>query len=85
MRVAYEPLNLIEAHLAKGLLAQAGIDAWVRGEHLVGAIGELPAIGLLAVMVADADLERARAVIDDWNRAAPQGDAVPDPDGNFLA
>lgn len=85
MQVAYEPGNLIEAYLIKGLLAQTGIEAWVRGEHLVGAIGELPATGLLAVMVADEDAEPARRVIDDWSRATPLDDALPGADGSFLA
>lgn len=85
VQVAYEPGNLIEAHLVKGLLAQAGIESWVRGEHLVGAIGELPAIGLLAVMVADEDAEQARGVIEDWNHATPIDDAPQGADGSFLA
>lgn len=74
MQVVYEPENLIEAHLVKGLLGQAGIEAWVRGEHLVGAMGELPMIGLLAVMVPDEDAARARAVIADWTQAPPDRD-----------
>ncbi len=82
MHVAYQPENLIDAHLVKGLLASCGIDSWVRGEHLMGAVGELPAVGLLAVMVADEDLGRARAVIEDWERATPE--QVDDDDTGFF-
>ncbi len=84
MQIVYEPDNLIEAHLVKGLLAQVGIEAWVRGEHLLGAMGELPAIGLLAVMVGDGDALRAREVIEDWARAEVLPDES-DEDGSFLA
>lgn len=77
MQVAYTPENIIDAHLIKGLLASVGIPAYVRGEHLVGAIGELPAIGLLAVMVADDDLARARAVVLDWENADPDDTSSP--------
>ena len=86
MRVVYEPENLIEAHLVKGLLAQAGIDAFVQGEYLSGAIGELPAMGLIAVMVADEDVAAARAVIVDWQNAAPEmpDDDNPSPDKGFF-
>lgn len=85
MRVVYEAENLIDAHLIKGLLAQDGIDSYIRGEHLIGAIGELPAIGLIAVMVADEDVASARSVILDWDNAEPvDGDASSD-GGSFLA
>mgnify|MGYP001044446893 FL=1 len=85
MQPVHEPANLIEAYLVKGLLARAGIESWVRGEHLVGAIGELPAVGLLAVMVADEDAEQARALVEDWSRAAPLDEESPGADGSLLA
>lgn len=77
MQVAYTPENIIDAHLIKGLLASVGIPSYIRGEHLVGAVGELPAIGLLAVMVADDDLARARAVVLDWENADPDDTSSP--------
>lgn len=85
MQVVFEPGNLIEAHLVKGLLGQAGIEAWVRGEHLVGAMGELPMIGLLAVMASDEDAARAREVIADWLQAPPAEDGSSDGIGSLLA
>ena len=84
MQVVYMPENIIDAHLIKGLLASLGIDSFIRGEHLVGAIGELPAIGLLAVMVADEDLAAARTVIQDWDRAEIEPESSPD-EGSFMA
>ncbi|MCX7555654.1 DUF2007 domain-containing protein [Xanthomonadaceae bacterium JHOS43] len=85
MHVAYEPENLIEAHLIKGLLAQAGIVAHIRGEYLTGAMGELPAMGLLAVMVDDDDADAARALIADWRAAAPDTDNPLPDEGFFIA
>ena len=76
MQVVYEPENLIEAHLVKGLLGQAGIEAWVRGEHLVGAMGELPMIGLLAVMVPDEDAARAVEALGEDARDGGLADAA---------
>lgn len=72
MHVAYEAENALDAHLIKNLLTQAGIAAQIRGEYLLGAMGELPAIGLVAVLVDAADLERARGLIADWQKAVPE-------------
>ncbi len=80
MQAVFHPSDLIEAHLIKGLLASHGIEAWVRGEHLMGAVGELPAIGLLAVMVPDPLLDTARSVIEDWEKAVIEDDPAPDGD-----
>ena len=55
MRVIYEAENLLDAHLVKGLLEQRGIPAFVSGQYLTGAIGELPVAGLVTVYVADQD------------------------------
>lgn len=84
MQVVYTPANIIDAHLIKGLLASVGIDSFIRGEHLVGAIGELPATGLLAVMVADEDFPAARAVVEDWDHAQIASGPEPD-EGSFIA
>lgn len=51
MRVVYEAANLIDAHLVRHALEAAGIPAFVRGEALLGGVGELPACGLVAVCV----------------------------------
>lgn len=71
MRVVYEAENIIDAHLAKGLLEQAGIAAFVLGEYLSGGIGELPAMGTVRVGVADSDVEAAEAALQDWRDATP--------------
>jgi len=60
--------------MLQDLLQQRGIDARLEGAGLQGAIGELPAIGLVRLMVDDKDFAAAREVIDDWEKSS-----VPDP------
>ncbi len=66
MKVVFEASSNIEAHLVKHQLQQAGIDAEIEGEHLQGAIGLLPAMGNVRVVVPDAETTLAREVIVDW-------------------
>lgn len=66
MRVVYEAENVIDAHLVKGLLEAEQIPVFVRGEYLTGAIGELPVMGLVAVCVAERDLEAAARIVAAW-------------------
>ena len=63
MRTVYQALNPIDAHLVKHALEDAGIPAFVLGEHLVGGMGELPATGLVEVRVPDSRVEDAEAVL----------------------
>lgn len=71
MQRIYEPGTLLEGEMLIGMLANEGIEAHLLGRHLVGAVGELPACGLLGLLVADADAERARALIGAYNAAQP--------------
>ncbi|HVT31011.1 MAG TPA: DUF2007 domain-containing protein [Rhodanobacteraceae bacterium] len=64
MKIVYRAENIIDANLVKAALADAGIDAFVSGEYLTGAIGELPAWDLVTVMVADHDVERALPIAE---------------------
>ena len=41
MHTVYEAEHLIDAHLIRGRLEAEGIEAWVLGEWLTGAMGEL--------------------------------------------
>lgn len=91
MQAVYEAENSIDAHLAKAWLEQAGLSPWIRGEFLAGALGELPAHGVLAVCVpghqVDAALEALEALrvarLEDHGEAASStqpeaGEAGPD-------
>jgi uncharacterized protein YdbL (DUF1318 family) len=71
MQRIYEPQDLMEGELLLGMLASEGIDAYLTGQHLAGAVGELPAAGLLGVMVEDAQAHSARQLIAAYNAAQP--------------
>jgi hypothetical protein len=84
MRIVYQAENVVDAHLVKGALEDAGIPAHVAGEYLTGAMGELPVQGLVAVMVPEgclpAALDVVRAVdaqLSEARGAAAADDALP--------
>lgn len=59
MQTVYQTGNLFDAHLLKHALEDAGIPAFVLGESLLGAGGELPLLGVLRVCVPDSAIPRA--------------------------
>ena len=71
MQTVYEAANAAEAHMIADLLRQEGVVAHVRGEHLQGALGELPAAGLVRLEVHPEDHARARDFIARWEAAQP--------------
>ncbi|MCY1180822.1 Putative signal transducing protein [Pseudomonas linyingensis] len=71
MQRIHEPAGLGEGELLVAMLGSEGISAHLLGQHLLGALGELPASGLLAILVADEDVPRARALIAAYNAAEP--------------
>lgn len=76
VRPVYEADSLIDAHLVRGLLEAEGIPAWVRGESLAGAMGELPVAGLVVVCVPEACLPAARDALSPWIEAEPGADGA---------
>ena len=66
MKTLYQAANAVEAHMLLDLLKQEGISGHIFGEHLQGAIGELPANGLVRLVVDEGDYASARTVIDRW-------------------
>ena len=78
MQRIYEPQDLLEAELLLRMLASEGVEAHLAGRHLLGAVGELPALGLLGLLVEDEEVERARRLIAAYNAAAPLPGEGPD-------
>ena len=85
MQVAYRAQNLFDAHLAKHLLEEADIPAFVMGESLLGGAGELPLFGVLRVCVPEGYEEEAAACLqvlsqeqanEDAGLDAAEGDVV---------
>ena len=71
MQRIYEPESLLEGQMLVDMLASEGVEAHLLGQHLVGAVGELPACGLLGLVVAEPYAERARMLIAEYNAAQP--------------
>ena len=82
MQVVYEAANLIDAHLVRHALEDAGIPVFVRGEALLGGVGELPACGLVAVCVPDMAWPEADALVRSLPLVVGQS---PDRDGPWPA
>ena len=76
MQVVYEADHVIDAHLVLHALQDAGIPAFIRGEALLGGLGELGVFGLVAVCVPSACWPDARGVVERLGL----GEAPPAPD-----
>ena len=84
MRIVYQAENIIDANLVKNALEQEGISAFVSGQYLTGAAGELPPLALVNVMVAEVDWARGRAIAERIDaalceRRAEPASWIPDP------
>jgi len=84
VKIVYQAENIIDAHLVKNALDHAGIVAFVSGQYLTGAAGELPPMALVNVMVAEADWPAARPIAERIDaalaeRRSQSDDWLPDP------
>lgn len=71
MRLLYDASNGIEAHLILNLLEQSGLSARIDGEYLQGGIGDIQTMGIVRVMVEEADYAEAMTIIDAWDVKSP--------------
>lgn len=71
MKTLYQAANAVEAHMLVDYLRQEGLHAQVLGEHLQGAVGELPAAGLVRLVIDEAQYEAGREAIARWESAQP--------------
>jgi len=89
----YDAANAFDAQLVHDLLQGAGVPAHVSGMGLVGAVGELPADGLVQVWVNEAHETQARRLIREWHdgeipdedELVRLADSQARSDGEFLA
>lgn len=79
MKTLYEPSNVLEAHMLQDLLKQEGIHSRLDGAYLQGGVGELPASGLVRLVIEDDDYEHARAVIRRWEATEVSEPTAPTP------
>ncbi|ALN92813.1 MULTISPECIES: DUF2007 domain-containing protein [Lysobacter] len=78
MKVVYEAAHLIDAHLVRHALEDAGIPVFLRGEALVGGLGELPLFGAVQVCVPEIVWPQAREVVQQLSLGEPPP-AEPEP------
>jgi hypothetical protein len=71
MKTLYEASNAVEGQMLQDLLHQAGISARLDGAYLQGAVGGLPASGLVRLVVDEVDFDKGREVIDRWEATEP--------------
>ncbi len=92
MHTIYRAANLFDAHLVKDALEAEGIPAFIAGEYLTGAVGQLPAIDFIAVMVPESSLSAAGDIVRDVEAQLSEarlamkvlGDAPDDPLAAFC-
>ncbi len=73
MKRVYIASNLIGAQMMKDYLISFGIDAFVQGDLLTGAVGELPADSGPSVWVFnDDDLDRAEEQVKIYEAQQPE-------------
>lgn len=78
MQTVYQAANGVEAQIVVDVLGGHGIEARVHGAGLLGAAGDLPAMGLVQVRVVyDAQAERAREIIREWEALKPEAEDEP--------
>ncbi|MBN7135398.1 hypothetical protein A7A76_11505 [Lysobacter enzymogenes] len=77
MRVVYEAAHLIDAHLVRHALEDAGIPVFLRGEALVGGMGELPLFGAVQVCVPDPAWPQADEVVQALGLGDPPAEPEP--------
>ena len=75
MIAVYDALNSLEAHALKIYLIGNGINAKVGGDYLQGAMGDLPALGIVRVFVEDRDRIRAEQLIQKYQEQDTEDDS----------
>lgn len=63
MRIVYRAEGIVDAHLVKDALDNAGIPCFINGEYLTGGIGQLPARDFLTISVPDVCVDDAGPVV----------------------
>jgi hypothetical protein len=63
MHTVYRARNLFDAHLVKDALEAGGIPAFIAGEYLTGAVGQLPAMDYIEVRVPESAVAPADGIV----------------------
>lgn len=71
MKTIYTASHIVDAHMIVNLLEQHELKAFVQGEYLQAAAGELPAGQLIRVEIAELFYEQAKAILQEWELQNP--------------
>jgi hypothetical protein len=90
MHIVYRAENLFDAHLVKDALERAEIPAFIGGEYLIGAVGQLPARDYMTVLVPESSLPAAEGIVREIEAMLAEarqamGEACDGPDGLLPA
>ena len=80
MKVVYEAANLIDAHLVRHALEAQEIPVFLKGEALLGGMGELPLFGTIAVCVPDVVWPEASDIVATLPLNQPPAEAAGEED-----
>ena len=72
MKIVYRASDITEAEIVKGMLHASDIEAHVSGFYLQGGIGETAPLDLAMVHVPDADFDRARDLVREYEGSAAE-------------
>ncbi|SDT09507.1 Putative signal transducing protein [Halopseudomonas xinjiangensis] len=70
MQLIYRASDITEAHIVSGMLQAHGLEAFVGGHYLQGAIGDMAVQNFAVVHVADEDVTEAKRLIADYEGRA---------------
>ena len=63
MKLIYRAKDITEAHIVSGMLNANGLESFVGGHYLQGAIGDMAVQDFAMVHVADEDVDEAKRLI----------------------
>src|SRR3990167_4190317 len=66
MQLIYRARDITEAHIVSGMLISNGLESFVGGHYLQGAIGDMAVQDFAVVHVADEDVDEARRLIAEY-------------------
>ena len=70
MKIVFKAGNIIEAHIVAGMLNACGIQTYVGGHFLQGAVGDLCPSGFANVFVAPDDFGLAATLVAEYDESA---------------
>ncbi|KRS22915.1 MAG: DUF2007 domain-containing protein [Alishewanella agri] len=81
MKIIFRANDILEAHIIAGMLNSQGVETYVGGHYLQGAVGDLAALGFANVFVADEQAEQAEQLLQDYQQAELVDFPLTDEDG----